>query len=240
MADFFSAAPNGSFFGAVMLQASTQIGGARSVFVDLTGVKNDLTFPSWGGQLQNPFPVPARFFAGDLFELRYNEKGEDPKLFLLKTYEVKSMSDTTVKIYRDGYKHVPYVGEVLMKAPTKIGGTGKAYTITKVVEEMDSLDPVWNVTFNTAIDQCNDHDVLVEAVEENMSGSMLVKMINCVAPTDGDFVYMPTTGASTKSAAAKMFYTPTMHATMYIHKASPMPKCVLALNKSRFNGWFEV
>jgi hypothetical protein len=27
---------------------------------------------------------------------------------------------------------------------------------------------------------------------------------------------------------------------MYIHKMSPMPQCVLALNRSNVNGWFKV
>ena len=97
----------GVFFGAVMLQASAKIGGAKSVFVDLEGVKNDLTMPSWGGQIMNPFKAPAKFYAGDLFELRFDEKGENPKLYLLKTFKVKSSAATTLKVYRDGYSHVP-------------------------------------------------------------------------------------------------------------------------------------
>lgn len=243
MADFFRAAPNGSFWGAVMLQASTEIGGARSVFVDLTGVKNDLTFPSWGGQLQNPFITPAKFFAGDLFELRYDNKGEDPKLYLLKTYKVKTVEGSNVKIYRDAYKHVPNHGQILMKAPDTIGGQGKAHKVTNVVSVNDGTDDLWVLTLDGALDEMTDGDIMVEAESVSDTANMLIKTVNCVAPTDGDFVYMPTTGLSTKAAAqnhARMFYTPTMHATMYIHKMSPMPKCVLDLNKSRFNGWYEI
>ena len=230
----------GAFFGSVLLQADAKIGGARSVFVDLTGIKNELTMPTWGGQLKNPFPGPAKFYAGDLFELRFDDKGEKPELYLLKTYKVKSQSTTTVKIYRDGYSHIPFVGDVLMVAPETIGGTGKAYTVQSVVAEQDGGVDVLTLTFNTALDTATDGDVLVEAKSENATGEMLVKTINCVAPCDGDFVYTPTTSANNTTSAARLFYTPVMHGTMYIHKMSPLPDCVLALNKSRFNGWYEV
>lgn len=127
-----------------------------------------------------------------------------------------------------------------MKAPTKIGGTGKAYTIQSVVEDNEGGTDVWTCVFNTQLDSCTDHDVLVEAEGESASGNMLLKTINCVAPSDGDFVYVPTIGTGAKSNNARMFYTPMMHGIMYIHKMSPLPKCVKDLNKSRFNGWYEV
>lgn len=230
----------GVFFGAVLLQAEVSIGGHRSVFVDLQGVKNELTTPTGGGQIMNPFKGQAKFYAGDLFELRYDDKGEDPKLYLLKTFKVKSQDTTTVKIYRDGYSHIPFVGDVLMKAPDKMGGQNKAYTIQSVKAEQDGGVDVWTVVFNTQLDTLSDGDVLVEAEGESATGNMLLKTINTVAPCDGSFVYMPTTGATNDFNSVRMFYTPVMHGTMYIHKMSPLPKCVLDLNKSRFNGWYEV
>lgn len=229
----------GVFFGSVLLQASAKIGGAKSVFVDIEGVKNELTMPSWGGQIKNPFKGPAKFYAGDLFELRFDDKGESPELYLLKTFKVKSQSTTTVKLYRDGYSHIPFAGDVLMKAPETIGGQGKGYTVQSVVAETDSGVDVWTVVFNTEIDTVTDGDILVEAEGENATADMLVKNINTVAPCDGDFVYMPT-GATNDASSVRMYYTPVMHGTMYIHKMSPMPECVLKLNKSRFNGWYEV
>lgn len=241
MANYFNQFMNpGVFFGGVLLQASAKIGGAKSVFVDIEGVKNELTMPSWGGQIKNPFKGPAKFYAGDLFELRFDDNGESPELYLLKTFKVKSQSATTVKIYRDGYSHVPFVGDVLMKAPSTIGGQGKGYTVQSVTAEEDGGTDVWTVVFNTAIDTVVDGDILVEAESENATADMLVKTINTVAPCDGDFVYMPTTGATNDASSVRMYYTPVMHGTMYIHKMSPMPPCVLDLNKSRFNGWYEV
>lgn len=233
----------GVFYGGVLLQAEAKIGGARSVFVDSEGIKNELTMPTWGGQLKNPFPGPAKFNAGDLFELRFDDKGENPELYLLKTYKVKSQTGTTIKIYRDGYSHIPFVGDVIMKAPDTIGAQGgQASKVTAVAESTDSTVDVWEVTVDTEISGLVDGDVLVEAkdTEQTATGTMLVQMVNAVAPCDGNFVYVPTTGANSTTSAARLTYTPVMHGTMYIHKMSPMPKCVLALNKSRYNGWYEV
>lgn len=230
----------GAAFVNTMLQASGTLGGARSVFVDVGGVKNELATPSFGGQWANPFKGISKIYAGDLFEFRMNEKGEDPEVYLLKTYKVKSMSGTTVKIYRDGYSHIPFIGDVLMKAPATIGGTGKGYTITNVVAEQESKVDVWTLTFNTAIDTCSDGDVLVEAKAENASAEMLVKTINAVAPCDYDFIYTPMSGTATDMNSVHVNITPVLHGIMYIHKMSPMPKCVLDMNKSRMNGWYEV
>ena len=241
MADYFNGyAQPGNFFGSIYLQASANIGGNRSVFVDTLGIKDQLDMPSWGGQLQNPFNVPAKFFAGDLFELRFDEKGEDPKLYLLKTFKAKSASGTTVVLYRSANYHVPCVGDIIMKAPETIGGQGKAHAITNVVAGNDGTDDIWTVTVKAALDTISKNDVLVEGDAESDTANMLVKTINTVAPSDGDFVYMPTTNVTTKTNSARMFYTPVMGGKMYIHKMSPLPKCVLALNKSRFNGWYEV
>lgn len=237
MADYFeSYGRGGVFFGNTMFQGSTNVGGARSVFVDLEGVKNDLTHMSWGAQIKNPFKVPAKFFAGDLFEMRYDNNGENPELYLLKTFKVKSQSTTTVVLYRDGYSHVPCVGDVLMKAPSSMTAKGKGYTVQSVSATTDT----WTIVFNTAIDTVTDGDILVEAEKEGASVNMLLHTVNCVAPCDGDFKYSFASGANTDVNAVRMFYTPVMHGTMYISKMSPMPACVLALNKSRFNGWYEV
>ena len=229
----------GTFFGAVMLQADTAIGGHRSVFVDLLGNKNELDAPSWGGQLQNPFKRPAKFYAGDLFELRYDEKGESPKLYLLKMFKVKSTSDnTTIVLYKDGYSHVPCVGDVLMKAPKTFATKGKGYTVNNIEEAEDS----WTITLAGAIDAVADGEILIEAASESTTALPLLQTVNSVAPCDADFVYMPTTNVTTKSKDAKMFYTPMMHGIMYKHKMTcgKLPECVEALNKSRFNGWYEV
>lgn len=226
----------GSFIGDVLLQSHHTLGGARSVFVKLEGVKNDLVFPTHGGILKNPFKGAAKIFAGDLFEYRPDANGQKPELYLLKTFKVKSQSTTKVVVYKDGYKHVPFVGDVLMKAPSAIGGTGKAYAVNAVNINSDGN---WELTFGTAIDTVTDGDVLVEAESAGASKAMLVKRINAVAPCDYDCFYEPAASSSDWEGARYML-TPALIGTMYLGKMSPVPACVSVLNKCDVNGWFKV
>lgn len=223
--------------GTTLLQSHGSYGGAKSVFVKLGGSgKDDLLFPTHGGRLMNPFKGAARIFAGDLFEYRTDANGENPEVYLLKTYKVKSQSGTTVVIYKDGYKHIPFVGDVLMKAPNVIGGTGKAYTVSAVAVNSDGN---WELTFNTAIDSVVDGDVLVEAKEEAAEGEMLVKVVNSVAACDYDCFYAPAVDANDWEGA-RYHISPALGGLMYTNKMSPMPACVLSLNKCDVNGWFRV
>ena len=193
-------ANNGVLFGRTLIQQRGELGGARAVFVKLQGVKNELVFPTFGGQLKNPFKGVAKIYAGDLFEFRTDEKGVNPELYILKTYKVKSVSGSTVTLYKDGFKANTWV--------LTVSGTISA----------------------------SDGDILVEA---DASGNMLVKDINAVAPCDYDFVYNPAADEDDYEGA-RYHIAPALGGLMYIHKMSPLPECVLALNKCNINGWFKV
>lgn len=235
----------GVFFGRTLLQQRGSIGGSRYVFVKLQGNKNDLVFPTYGGQLKNPFRTAGKIFAGDLFEYRTNDKGEKPTVYLLKTFEVaKETSDTTVMIKRDGYRHIPCVGDVLMKAPDTFDAQGAAYTVTAVTASTETAEgDVWKITLNTALGSLVKGDILVEADKEHASeAKMIVQNPNSVAACDYDCLYTPVadTAKDDEFDAARYFITPALHGTMYVHRMSPMPKVVLGINKSRINGWFEI
>lgn len=237
----------GNFFGRTLVQQRGEIGGARDVFVKLGGLKNDLIFPTFGGRVMNPFKGAAKIYAGDLIEYRTDDKGVKPEIYLLKTYQVaKTTTGTTIQIVRDGYKHKPFVGDVLMKAPDTMGGTGAAYTITAVVAKNNggdaSNEKVWEITVGTALGSLNKGDILVEAEEENASGSMLVKNINAVAPCDYDFLHSDPSDPSDETDEfdkARYYMTPALGGLMYKHKMSPVPACVeKACNEVKVNGWF--
>lgn len=233
----------GVSFARAMLHASGKMGGNRSVFVNIEGVKNNLVFPNFGGQWKNPFKAAGKIYAGDLFELRTDNKGENPEVYLLKTFEVAkaSSSETSFMVVRDGYHHIPCVGDILMKAPSEMGGTGAAYAVTAVEATTDSGKNVWKVTVGTTLGSLEVGDVLVEAESASASGKMLVHTINAVAPCDYDFLVTPMgTFAEGTPDEVSIFIAPMLHGTMYKHKMSPVPPCVDKLNKSRINGWYEV
>ena len=226
----------GVFRGRKLVQTSGEIGGARSVFVKVKGIKNELVYPTFGGKIMNPPKGSGfKFYAGDLLEFRTNEEGVRPEVYLLKTYLVESVSGSVVNIVNDGYKHKPFVGDVLGIAPDEIGGEMTSATITKVENTKVGDVKVWACTFNSTI-TAEKGDVLVEADED---GTMLVKAINAVADCDGALLE---SGAEDENdfEGARYYYVPALGGIMYTHKMSPMPACVLALNEAKINGWFQI
>lgn len=224
----------GVFRGRKTIQRRGTIGGARSVFVKLQGNKNELVYPTFGGYIKNPFKGAAKLFAGDLIEYRTDENGENPEIYILKTYLVESVSGTTVNIVKDAYKHTPFVGDKIGVAPDEIGDEMTSVTINSIrVSKVGDVD-VWACTCSASL-TAEKGDVLVEADATNM----LVKNINAVAPTDLDMLDVPATGDEDFDGA-RYSYTPALGGIMYINRMSPMPKCVLDLNKSKINGWYQV
>lgn len=225
----------GYFRGRKTIQRSATVGGARSVFVKLQGNKNELVYPTFGGYIKNPFKGAAKLFAGDLMEYRTDENGLNPEIYILKTYEVVSVSGSTVNILNDGYKHTPFVGDKLGVAPDEIGGEMTAHTVVAVANATVEGKKVWAVTFDVAVTTA-EGDVLVEADED---GNMIVQKINAVAPTDLDMFDAPATGDEDFDGA-RYSYTPALGGIMYTNKMSPLPECVKILNKSNINGWFQI
>lgn len=226
----------GVFRGRKLVQTSGEIGGARSVFVKVKGIKNELVYPTFGGKIMNaPKGNGFKFYAGDLFEFRANDEGVKAEVYLLKTYLVESVSGSVVNIVNNGYTHKPFVGDELGVAPSEIGGSMTSATITKVENAKVGDVKVWACTFDSTL-SASKGDVLVEADEE---GKMLVKAINAVADCDGA---MLETAASDENdfEGARYYYTPALGGIMYTKKMSPMPACVLKLNESKINGWFKI
>lgn len=224
----------GAFRGRKLIQQRGSVGGAKSVFVKLQGIKNELVYPTFGGQIKNPFKGAAKMFAGDLCEYRTNDKGVKPEIYLLKTFLVESVDGTTINIVKDAYKHIPFVGDSLGVAPNTIGGDVTAVTITAVTTAKVGDVDVWACTTSEAL-TAEKGSVLVEAE----GGKMLVKAINGVIDADCDMLDAPATGNDDFDGARYM-YTPALGGIMYTHKMSPIPACVSALNISKINGWFQI
>lgn len=225
----------GVFRGRKLIQRRGEVGGAKSVFVKLQGIKNELVYPTFGGFIKNPFKGAAKLFAGDLCEYRTNEDGVKPEVYILKTYLVESVSGSTVNIVKDGYKHIPFVGDKLGVAPEEIGGEVSAVTVTSVTTAKVGSVDVWALTVSGTL-TAEKGDVLVEADED---GNMMVKDINGVVDCDLDMLDAPATGDEDFDGA-RYAYTPALGGIMYTKKMSPMPDCVLALNQAKVNGWFQI
>ena len=229
----------GAFRGRKLIQRRGEIGGAKSVFVKLQGIKNELVYPTFGGIIKNPFKGAAKMFAGDLCEYRTNDKGVNPEIYLLKTYEVAKVDTNAAIVYivRDKFKHIPFAGDKLGVAPASIGGAIATNAVVSAVEPtVDSGKDVWKLTFASALTGAAAGNILVEVGTDN---KMLVKDVNAVIDADCDMFNAPATGDDDFDGA-RYFYTPALGGIMYTHKMSPVPDCVKAKNISHINGWFQI
>lgn len=234
---------NGVLAGTVLIQAHGEIGGNRHVFVKLqTSSKNGLVYPTVGGVITNPFKGHAKFYAGDLLEYDPGIEGDKgATVKILKTYEAAAdATGTEVKIVRDGYHHKPFVGDFLMKAPDTLDGTGTAVTVTAVEKATDATaGDVWKLTTSAALTLAKG-DVIVEASAGTGDVQAMVTNPNAYAPADADFLYAPVE-SDDDFEGARYLYTPCLanpYTVLYKSKMSPLPASILALNKSRVNGWF--
>lgn len=255
--------PIGHFRGLGLIQKVGDIGGYRNVFVNLVGNHDDLVYPHFGGKVMNPPKGRAKMWAGDLLEYRPKTGSDklDPEIYILRTFEVAAdvSSSTTVYIVRDEFRHKPFAGDILMVAPSVIGGEGNGLTVSAVTATTATISGssvnVWQLTMSSSVSMSKGA-ILVEADEAGAEAKMLVQTINGVFDCDTDFIEDEnisdvgvtrdvTTGEITAVTDADFYkaryqYTPALGGLMWIHKMSPMPQCVLDLNMCNIPGWYHV
>lgn len=231
------------FNGAVLLQASGEIGGQKHVYFNLKGaVKETFRFPPIGGIITNPFPGPAKIYAGDLVEHSLgfaDNKGGTIKI--LKSYAVakKTTAATDVEIYivRDGYHHIPFIGDNIMVGQKDFTTKAIGVTVTKVEATTDATaGDVWKLTISAALGALNVGDVLVEAASQGASVLPMVTNPNCFAPSDYDMPFYTLDG-SDEYHKPRMMFTPCLlgpDAVFIKSKMSPVPPAVEAMNISRY------
>jgi hypothetical protein len=230
----------GVFQGRTLVQMRGEIGGARHVFLRKDGIDDFVQPFPFGAQVKNPFKGAAKIYAGDLCYMKYDDRVEKPELYLLKTYEVYSAEGTTVNIVKNGYRHIPFVGDTLTIAPDVIGGEGEALSVVGVKTTTIDKQLVWAVTLAAEPATAPAKgDILVEA---NADGSMLVDNINGVAACDYDFLFNPAADPTDEEDydGARYLMMPVMGGYMYKYRMSPLPKCVEALNIANINGVFGI
>lgn len=148
----------GVFNGMVTRQTSGNASGNKNVFVKLKG-KPAHIFPTNGMKVLNPFKGEAKAYAGDLLEYKVDGTG-----YLLKTYQVAAASNTAiVYVVRNGFAHVPFVGDVMMKGQDALSGIAAYSAVTAVEKTTDNGKDVYKLTLSKAIGTLAENDVLTEA-----------------------------------------------------------------------------
>lgn len=239
---------SGNFPGSVLAQASGRIGGYKHVFVSLAGPKAGPQYPPHGGILKNPFKGMAKMYAGDLVEYKV-----DGSCYLLKSYEVdKPALESAVKVHISSgadkhgeiFRHIPFVGDVLMVAPETADGKGKAVTVTKVEKTHDAQGFFngWDVTLSEALGALEAGAVLVEAESAGSNKKPMVTNPNCYLETDYDCIFEAASGDEDYEGA-KYLFTPTLmegREYAWIDRMSPLPAYVKAMNESKVPEWFKL
>ena len=226
----------------VTRQGSLSTGKKRYVWVDLNGAVPSPVYVPKGGLIQNVGKYGGKFFQGDLCQY-----STDGKCYVLKTFVVaKAVTalDTTILLKRDEFLHIPNVGDILMKAPSTLAGTGTGVAIGAPTATTATIDgktvDVWSITITA-----NDFgvlaagDILVEATAVGASKGMLVSNPNTFVDNDIVMNYSPATG-DTDFDGARYVFTPVLHGIAWKERMSPLPACVESVNKSLVPTWFEL
>ena len=235
----------GTFAGTVLAQSSAELGGQRHVFYLPQGPRPAPQYPVYGGILVNPFKGHGKIYAGDLIEHTL-----DGKCKLLKSYEVAKQTSTAEVQISSGaceqgeiFRHIPFVGDVLMVAPETLDGTGKAVAVTAVEKTFDSKGKQdgWKVTLSEALGSLTKGQVLVEASESGETVKAMVTNPNCYVEVDYDCPFIPATGDEDFDGARYML-TPNMMRGVelaYIDRMQPLPDSIKKADKFK-SGYKEL
>lgn len=249
MSDFYQQIllNSGYLPGRALVQARGSIGGHRYVFVKLQmSGKDALVFPTSGGIVKNPFKGNARAFAGTLAEYIPSNGSNGSEIRILKSYAVaktSESSDTVIYLKRGGYSLIPFVGDVLMVAPTTLVGKETAVTVTAVEKTTDgTAGDVWKVTLSATLGALTTSSVLVEAKEAGSGKEAMVTNPNSYLPCDFDFVFDPA-ASEDDFDGARYLITPALalgDVFLYEDRMQPLSAALKALNKSKVKGWFNI
>jgi hypothetical protein len=226
---------------AYFYERSRKVRGGRAVWVkDSNGEnrKNVLL----GGTILNPNKGFGHLWAAQLVQYTPAEG-----CLIFRSFEVSDAalaSATTIKIKGDGFSDAPEVGQFIMIAPDNVETAGNYAKITAV--EYDAENAKFNVTLASALGTALEGgEILVEAdaaadaalAEPTGKATVLVPNPNTFIEADADL--MPTEGYGLDGTAN--YSISTVHdKEAWIVKMQPLPKYVLAKNRSYIKGIFWI
>lgn len=191
-----------------------------------------------GGDLLNPKKGFDHFYAGQLGKYvpggGLSEDKEGITIFRAFTV-VETSSEKTVKLSATGYEDAPEEGMVIMVAPETSKDTGACVKIESV--EYDKDEEVFIVTTDEDF-SVSEGDILVEAKETEAGAEchVLVDYVNMWILADEDLLPTSKYGISD----GHYYLSGVKGCKAYIGRMQPLPKYILAQNKSDIDGVFEL
>lgn len=207
-----------------------------------------------GGTILNPKKGFDHLYAAQLVQYTPAEG-----CLIFRSFKVQAATsaatDTEIFVEGDGYSDAPEVGMVIMKAPeslevetltvdegvvtkTVAEYTGQSAKITAVV--FDEANKKFKVTLDNALGALTTDDILVEATgtAKAADAKVLVKNPNTFIEADRDL--MPTEGYGIRPESANYSISTVYNKQAWIARMQPLPKYVLAKNKSLIDGIFWI
>lgn len=151
---------------------------------------------------------------------------------------------TTIYINADGYSDAPEVGMYLMVAPDSVDTAGAYVKVTAV--SYDAANEKFQVTVASALGTAlSEGDILVEAdAADDATAAEPTGQANVLVPNPNTFVeadrdLMPTDGYGIADTANYSIST-VYNKQAWIARMQPLPKYVLAKNRSYIDGIFWI
>lgn len=238
---------------AYFYESSRKLRGGKWVWVkDSNGEsrKNVLL----GGTILNPKKGFDHLYAAQLVQYTPAQG-----CLIFRSFKVQAATtaatDTDIYVEGDGYSDAPEVGMIVMKAPdalvvetseadtttgevtkTVADYTGQSAKITAVV--FDEANKKFKITLDNALGALTTDDILVEATGTAKAANAKVLVPNPNTFIEADRDLMPTDGYGIENAN---YSISTVHdKEAWIARMQPLPKYVLAKNRSYIDGIFWI
>ena len=189
-----------------------------------------------GGTILNPKKGFDHLYAAQLVQYTPSEGCLIFRSFKVHT-ATSAATDTDIYVEGDGYSDAPEVGMLLMVAPDDVTTTGQSAKVTAVV--FDEANKKFKVTLDTALGSLTTSTILVEATGTAASASAKVLVGNPNTFIEADRDVRPTEGYGI-TGEANISISTVYNKQAWIARMQPLPKYVLAKNRSYIDGIFWI
>lgn len=237
---------------AYFFETSRKVRGGKHVWVkDSNGEQRGNVL--LGGTIKNPNKGFGKLFAAQLVQYTPGQGCYIFRSFAIKT---NAAADATEYVINgDGYSDAPEVGMIVMVAPdalkvetlsanTETGAvtktvadyTGQSAKITAVV--YDEANEKFTITLDNTLGALSAGDILVEATGTAKAANAKPLVTNPNTFVEADRELMPTEGYGIQNANYSI--STVYNKQAWIARMQPLPKYVLAKNKSNIDGIFWI
>jgi hypothetical protein len=187
-----------------------------------------------GGTILNPNKGFGKLYAAQLLQYTPGQG-----CYIFRSFEIKANAAAAATDYYvngDGYSDAPEVGMVVMVAPDDVTTTGQSAKITAV--EFDRTNERFKITLDNTLGELSAGAILVEATGTAKSATATVLVPNPNIFVEADEELLPTEGFGFQNANYSV--SGVYNKQAWIARMQPLPKYVLAKNKSYIDGIFWI